>query len=105
MVRVAIDIARVGPLHLSWTPERDVVLFATTVTDPASYKVLMIVRLDHQPTPADLAAAEGLGGRITSVRNSAAIGYSVELEDAMVPRLRALPGVISASMSTWGCIV
>ena len=104
MVRVAIDIARLLPLHVPWAPDRDFVLFASTVTDPVTFKVVMIVRLDHPVTDGDLAAAVALGGTIRHVYTAALTGYSLEIDDSMVPRLRALPGVVGASLSTWGCI-
>src|SRR5688572_9372561 len=47
LVRVAIDVARVFPLFKpTFLPKGDLVAYATTVPDPASFKVDMIATLD-----------------------------------------------------------
>jgi hypothetical protein len=104
-VRVAIDIARLLPLHTVTPPGQSPVSFATTVTNPAVIKVVMIVQLNHPVTDADLDAARALGGTIRNVYRFALQGYSLEIDDAMVPQLRGLPGVQNTSLNTIGCLV
>jgi hypothetical protein len=105
-LRVAMDVARVLPLFRQ-TPfsSGDFISSAVTVTDPASFKVIMIVTLDHPVTDADLDSARALGGTIRNVYTSALAGYSLEIEDAMVARLRSLPGVVRANLSSYVCLV
>ena len=106
LVRVAIDVDRILPLFKRIRfSDGDFISYATTVIDPASFKIVMIVTLDHPVTAADLAAAQALGGTIRNVYTHALIGYSVQIEDAMVPRLRALPGVVKANLSGYGCLI
>lgn len=104
LVRVAVDVAQVLPLHgPTFGADGGFVAYATRVSSPASYKVTLIVKLDHPVTNQDLAAVEALGGTIKHVYTSALIGYSVEIEDTMVSRLRSLPGVIRSELSDRFC--
>jgi hypothetical protein len=106
LVRVAIDVGRILPLFKPMRfSDGDFIAYATTVTDPLSFKVVMIVTLDHPVSDADLTAARALGGTIRNVYTHALVGYSVQIEDAMVPRLRALPGVIRTNLSGYGCLI
>lgn len=62
-------------------------------------------RLVRVAIDVDLAAAQALGGTIRNIYTHALVGYSLQIEDAMIPRLRALPGVVKASLSGYGCLI
>jgi hypothetical protein len=59
--------------------------------------------LAHAVTDADIAAVEGLGGRVID-RYTVISGYAVRIDDAAVPRLRALSGVEDVSADGVGCV-
>lgn len=59
--------------------------------------------LDHDLTRTDLDAAEALGGRITNEFH-AVEGYVVVIDDSLVPRVRALPGIKSSGFNGIGCL-
>jgi hypothetical protein len=58
--------------------------------ESGDYTVRFIVLLGHPRTAADVAAVESLGGRIVTLRST---GYTVDIDDARIPDVRALPGV------------
>ena len=77
--------------------------YAITVTEPASHDVSVIVTLDHAVTDADIAAVEALGGRV-GFRYTVINGYSLEIDDATIPRLRALAGVRDVELNLTACL-
>jgi len=104
MVRVAIDVSRLLPLHKHGPFYAGGFLsHATTVSKPALFEIAVGVSLDHIPTDNDIAAAEKLGGRLR-VRATTLGFYSVDIEDARVQELRALPGVLRVSAIAHFCI-
>jgi hypothetical protein len=100
ILRAEIDIDAV-PSLVGW-PRDGIAHYAVTVLEPANREVELLVMLSRDLTDADIAAVEALGGRILS-RWDALDGYAVDIDDAAVPRVRALPGVLSVSKNTFGC--
>jgi hypothetical protein len=84
MVRVELDVGRV--------PQIAGINSAVTVAEPGAHTVVLIVLLAHDLTSDDLEAVQALGGRVTN-RFDALEGYTVAIDDAQVPAVRALPGV------------
>lgn len=76
--------------------------YAITVADPASHDVSVIVMLDHPVTDADIATVDALGGRV-GFRYTVINGYSLQIDDAAIPRLRALSGVTDVELDLTGC--
>ena len=99
MVRAELDVAAVP--GLAWP--RGPLNFAAAVVDPSSHPVTLIVMLDHDLADADLQAVEALGGRVTHEYHTLE-GYAVEIDDARVPEVRALPGLRPPGFSATGCL-
>jgi hypothetical protein len=100
MVRAELDVAEVP--GLVGLPPR-VANYVRTVTDLDRRDVTLIVMLSHDLTDADIAAVQALGGQIRH-RYDALEGYSVVIDDAAIPKVRALPGVKSLGANSVGCI-
>jgi hypothetical protein len=81
----------------------DFLAYVRTATNPGALKVSLIVSLEKPTTDADIAAAEHLGATITH-RYTVINGYAVEIDDAKVALLRALPGVVRATLVSVTCI-
>lgn len=77
--------------------------YAITVPQPASHEVSVIVTLDHPVTDADIAAVGALGGRV-GFRYTVINGYSLQIDDAAIPRLRALSGVTDVELNVADCL-
>ena len=95
MVRVELDVAAVHSLAALSS--------AVTVANTDSHDVSMVVMLDHDLDSSDLQAVAALGARITHEFH-ALDGYSVVIDDARVPELRALPGVRLAGFDAFACL-
>ena len=101
IVRASIATAAV-PKVVGW-PSPGLAIYAVTVPDPTRQVVELLVMLSHDLSDTDIAAVEALGGRILS-RWEYLDGYAVEIDDAAVPRVRTLPGVMIVSKNGIGCV-
>lgn len=63
----------------------------------------VIVTLDHPVTDVDLTTVESLGGRV-GFRYTVINGYSLQIDDAEIPRLRALSGVTDVELNVAACL-
>jgi hypothetical protein len=99
-VRAEIDVERLLPLN---GPPSFFLWHAVTVSNPASFRVAVIVGLDHPVTDEDVKAAEALGATIRR-RFTIINAYSAEIDDSQVPLLRALPGVRYVEDNGFGCV-
>lgn len=77
--------------------------YAITVSQPASHDVSVIVTLDHPVTDADIASVQALGGRV-GFRYTVINGYSLQIDDGDIPRLRALSGVTDVELNVAACL-
>ena len=95
MVRVELDVARV--------PELAGMSSAVTVAEPGAHTVMLMIMLAHDLTAADLQAVQALGGQVTQ-RFDTLSGYAVAIDDAQVPAVRALPGVVLVGFNASACV-
>ena len=77
--------------------------YAITVPEPSNHDVSVIVTLDHPVTDADIASAQALGGRV-GFRYTVINGYSLQIDDTAIPRLRALSGVKDVELNLTACL-
>jgi hypothetical protein len=89
IVRAVIDVKAV-PALIGMPPAG--AYYAATVTDPSTATVQVAVLLDHPPGDADIARAVALGGQNVRRYDSSNL-FTVDVDDALIPRLRAVPGV------------
>lgn len=99
MVRAELNLAAVPRLAGPRGPLNS----ATTVVAPSLHDVTLIVMLDHDLAEDDLQAVAALGGRVTHEYHTIE-GYAVEIGDARVPEVRALPGVKLAGFNATFCL-
>ena len=99
MVRAELNLAAVPALAGPRGPLNS----ATTAVDPSLHDVTLIVMLDHDLAEADLQAVAALGGRVTHEYHTFE-GYAVDIADARVPDVRALPGVKFAGFTATFCL-
>jgi hypothetical protein len=100
IVRAELDLHRAASLvDLARGPAE----YATTVTAPAVFDVVVIVILSHPLTEADLESVRALGGTITSEYQTLP-GYAARVSDRIVPSIRALAGVKSLEADSIVCL-
>jgi hypothetical protein len=102
IVRAEIDLDAI-PALVGWARPGKA-YYAVTVPHPDDFRVELIVMLRRDLTDADIAAVEALGARVVW-RYDALDGYTIEIDDAAVPQVRALPGVKDVSKNGLGCFI
>ena len=101
IVRAELDVDNVQDLVGDWSKGK--ATYARTVVEPANHVVELIVMMSRDLMDSDITAVEALGARVIR-RWDFVEGYAVEIDDAAVPSVRALPGVRSVGGNGIGCL-
>jgi hypothetical protein len=103
MLRAEMDVEDVPRLFERGTGEYAVANYVATVSDLSRRDVTLIVLLSRDLTDADIEAVESLGARVQS-RLDALEGYIIDIDDAAIPQVRALPGVQTVGANSYLCL-
>ena len=104
MIRAELDVAAVPSLFEPGVlGDFAVANYVATVSDLSRRDITLIVFLSRDLTDDDVAAVEAVGARVLS-RLDGLEGYIVEIDDAAIPLVRALPGVQSVGADSYGCL-